>query len=406
MPHISEGDLHAYLDGALAAIEPAAEERLRAHLAACADCRARLERERGIHDRSTELLAAVLPEPVEIPPFEALRGSGARGGTGAPGGRSRLAWAASVAVALGAGWIGHALLGGSGESVPNAPLASEAPAGSREVRESVADDADATAGEAAVDETSAAADIRQRAEAELAPDEPATEPAAPQASRRNVTPAAEADADTKVAAKEGTEDARRDTVARTEAVEMESIPLRAAAPSDPGVDAFVPSVVDAAADVEARGKAFAGAAWRPATRDEAAEWMGRPLLAVPDLEVLEIKIAEIDGLRVARVRQALPDGAPLELVLERGATGRDRAAAGAEPRRLELQDRPVSDALAGEEGGAAIWRRVGIVAPPEGEAAIEGLRALIDGSWVTLAAPVASDSLRAIVSRVHRLETP
>ena len=45
MPHVLEGQLHAYLDGALAPSDPQFAE-IEAHLAGCADCRARLEHER------------------------------------------------------------------------------------------------------------------------------------------------------------------------------------------------------------------------------------------------------------------------------------------------------------------------------------------------------------------------
>lgn len=422
MPHISEGDLHTYLDGALSATDPEAEGRLTAHLARCADCRARLERERAIHDRSTELLAAALPEVAEIPPFESLRGSGVRGGgTGASGGRSRLAWAASVAVALGAGWMGHAILGGSGDTIPDARLASEAPALSPEGRPSVARDADAADGEAAretamVETPDAAADAvdvapgagagRERTDAGAARDEPEAEPAAPPPSLENVTGAAESASAAK-APEEGAGDERRAVGQRREAEEAESVALQApqAAVS---LDAVVPDVVDAGADVQARGEVFAGAAWRPATREEAAEWVGRPLLAVQGLAVLEITIAEVDGLRLARVRQALPDDAPLELVLERTAAGfadRDRVEVAPEPRR-RLGELRVAERVPGDAMPAAIWRRVGLAGAAGPGGPIEGVRAVIDGAWVTLAAPVASDSLRAIVSRVHRLETP
>jgi hypothetical protein len=129
MSHGTDGELHAYLDGALGSIDPVRADRLKIHLEGCSDCTTRLEDARVLRARAGEILADAQPEFVEIPPFEAILERRAKGavssGTDAPGAgdgstpipfrRSRppLAWAASVAVALGAGWLGHALLSGT-----------------------------------------------------------------------------------------------------------------------------------------------------------------------------------------------------------------------------------------------------------------------------------------------------
>jgi hypothetical protein len=124
MSHATDGDLHAYLDGALASGDPVRAERLAAHLDGCSDCRVRLEEARSLRSRAGEILAEAELGPVRPPPFEEIlkRAETAEGSplhTSGHGLRSTrtsrppLAWAASVAIALGAGWLGHAVWTGS-----------------------------------------------------------------------------------------------------------------------------------------------------------------------------------------------------------------------------------------------------------------------------------------------------
>jgi hypothetical protein len=111
MPHITDGLLHAYLDGAVGALTPAGEAPdgptvadVEAHLQACADCRARLEAERAVR-AAAGLVLADAGGTVDVPPFGALlpdmavRSAPRRRRTWLP-----LAWAASLFLALGAGW--------------------------------------------------------------------------------------------------------------------------------------------------------------------------------------------------------------------------------------------------------------------------------------------------------------
>ena len=126
MSHVDEGQLHAYLDGALGSDE--LRSRVEDHLRLCADCRSRLDAARRDRDEAGQILALLDPGEVRVPPMEELRGEGqgadqgadqgaARGLTwgerasGAGSRRSgpaiplRLAWAASVLLALGGGWM-------------------------------------------------------------------------------------------------------------------------------------------------------------------------------------------------------------------------------------------------------------------------------------------------------------
>ncbi len=422
MSHATEGDLHAYLDGALSAIDPDAAERLTVHLARCADCRARLERERAVRDRSTELLAVALPDTVDIPPFEAIEGAaGAGPGRGYAARMRHLAWAASVAVAVGAGWIGHALLGGTGEAVPGVRSASGevsgGPAATADRLANAEADVPEEMSEARRNEAPGGAAGRAEGAAGAAPRDELPRAPAP----RGQGGAAPAEAPHLQSAKveEGgargaaAEDAiasgppSRSAQERVEAGEADSVRLEAEAVTPEVLRSVASSVVDARQDIEARGELFANAVWRPATLEEAAAWLGRPLLAVAALDVAEITVSEVEGLRVVRVRQTLPGGEPIEIVLERPSAAfadSDRARAGADEPAARSGESPAS-AVGLNDRAAGLWRQVGRL----GAAAatpVEGVRALIDGVWVTVAAPVASDSLRAIVSRIERARRP
>src|SRR6058998_3569723 len=98
MSHVDDGTLHAYLDGELS---PAEAQGVDAHLAQCPACRGRLDEERALITRAGELLALAAPPDRELPPF--------RAGDVKPltrlwwKVRLPLAWAATVAIALGIG---------------------------------------------------------------------------------------------------------------------------------------------------------------------------------------------------------------------------------------------------------------------------------------------------------------
>jgi len=98
MSHVDDGMLHAYLDGELAPVDARGVD---AHVAQCPDCRRRLDEERALIARAAELLALATPPDRQVPPFRA-------GDVKAPARvwwrvRLPLAWAATVALALGIG---------------------------------------------------------------------------------------------------------------------------------------------------------------------------------------------------------------------------------------------------------------------------------------------------------------
>jgi hypothetical protein len=99
MSHFDDGALHAYLDGELAPVERAQVE---AHVAECATCRTRLDEERVLIQRASQLLGFVQPPApgrAAPPPLHQLRHPRLVWRLRMP-----LTWAASVVVALGLGY--------------------------------------------------------------------------------------------------------------------------------------------------------------------------------------------------------------------------------------------------------------------------------------------------------------
>jgi anti-sigma factor RsiW len=100
MPHLDEGLLNALLDNELDEAETSAAK---AHLASCPDCRRQYEEARAMAIEADRLVALV-----EVPEDRKTAGGGkARGGaTGSSWARWRtMAWAATVALAAGLGWL-------------------------------------------------------------------------------------------------------------------------------------------------------------------------------------------------------------------------------------------------------------------------------------------------------------
>ena len=115
MRHVAKGELHAWLDGALDQLGNERALAVREHLRTCAECREGLVVEEACRARAIEVLALAAPTAVAAPPFEALverAHVGRSAGAGTPSRISRtarLGWAATVVIALGAGWMAREL---------------------------------------------------------------------------------------------------------------------------------------------------------------------------------------------------------------------------------------------------------------------------------------------------------
>ncbi len=107
MRHLDDGTLQAWLDEERAGLSPAERDDVERHLAACAECAARLEALAGLDGRARALLGAEGAGAADIPDFERVVERAGRGGGGA---RRRpawtaAAWAATVVLAVAVGWL-------------------------------------------------------------------------------------------------------------------------------------------------------------------------------------------------------------------------------------------------------------------------------------------------------------
>lgn len=106
MRHIPEAELHAYLDQALSRSQCV---EIESHLAHCAACQGGRDDIAALRDRTTALLAVLAPTPHRPPAWSDLEARAA----GHRARRRRMlrygAWAASVAAAVAAGWLGSDL---------------------------------------------------------------------------------------------------------------------------------------------------------------------------------------------------------------------------------------------------------------------------------------------------------
>lgn len=115
MRHVDEGALHAWLDGELDAFPAAEAQGIREHLEHCEACALRLEEERRARDAAEGILAAAPVDLSGLPSLEEMRARARRevgSGGGAGGTRARgrqMAWAASIVLAAGAGWMANSL---------------------------------------------------------------------------------------------------------------------------------------------------------------------------------------------------------------------------------------------------------------------------------------------------------
>ena len=137
MSHISKGDIHAYLDGALGAYPEEAARHVREHLDACRVCTQVLEEERSLREEASAILAASALGPVELDSLEELRArataldgqeraEGAKGPERADrmvrarpslvGRMYSIRWAATVVISLGAGWMAREVTGPTGDA--------------------------------------------------------------------------------------------------------------------------------------------------------------------------------------------------------------------------------------------------------------------------------------------------
>lgn len=300
MSHVEEGLLHAWLDGALDDEDRATGEAIERHLAVCAECRERLDEALQLRDEVAEILAATTPPGIEeAPPFEELVARAEWLARATSPRRDKrlffpLAWAATLVLALGAGWWAHHLTVGAehgrdsrsaettlhaAEGAPDEQNTVQVPAQIYEVApewlaDRVPDPGADRAPEgvpARVDEHSPSGAIGSFALA-VAP------PQVAEASRMGGRPAV------------------LETRAARVTPELSVRPRYAAA-------ALKPIAPPPPAD-----------GWFRVDHAAAEAWAGAPLVFAPGFPVVEFAIAQLDGTPAVRITQELPDGNLIEVV--------------------------------------------------------------------------------------------
>jgi cytoskeletal protein RodZ len=332
MQHLDDAQIAEYLDG------ETAPEPIDRHLAECATCRSRVDAERTVHTRAAGILEDGGPGAVVAPSFdEVLIRAGRKPATRRPRMPLRaLAWAATIVLAFGAGWMlrrpGTAPTSAAPPTVQG--IVANAPAPSATAPSAAA--AKPVAPSPQASEAPKQAEGSEKSAAAGPPPPPApngvfqAKPAAPPA-LANPPTARRADASVALEA-----NGARDVVAQ------------------------------AAGGVAAEGLALKSTTWLPVgTKGEAAGRLGANVAVVQGLDA-RYAVSRVPPVSV-RVEQPLGDGATLVLIERR---------------------------VAGDTALVMAPRRV---AADSGFVAMELMR---KGTLIRASAPVSSDSLLALLRRL------
>ncbi|UCG87210.1 MAG: hypothetical protein JSW71_01295 [Gemmatimonadota bacterium] len=429
MWHVDEGTMNAYLDGELGdrgagSGERGAAERgagsgergaetvweVETHLASCAECRALLERVKRVRDRAGEILASSSPDDVVAPPFEEIQ---ARAEARSTGSRvlqlsriKRLAWAATVVLAVAVGWYARGTVFPTRTEQVSAPLAAseleesaqsqepgagsgeqiaasgepgadsrEQGAGSGERGAEQAEEGAATVVAAELDRAVAPADrdVAGRgaaAQTQTPAEAPSTEVGAA------APPQAKAEPDAEVKLRQEVVDVsaqrrRSDAGDRLAAAAAPQAVVQQVAADEPGVPVGGIAVGEALM--------FEDSLWIAASEDEAQDALGGDVPVIPDLPVIDYWTAPLHGGEMVRVRQRLDEENVLELIVSRVVSDVRAAVAlrgiAAEPAENEAQ-------IAAKGSLEAVAIRRG------------DLRVVLRG-------PVSTDSLRVLGEKVR-----
>jgi hypothetical protein len=406
MPHVDDGTLHAYLDGALSDEEPTRDE-VETHLRACGDCRVRLDAALTDREGAGEILGLLAPNEILTPPFEEMlarreaRGGPVRGrgGSGAAVWSARpahLAWAASILVALGGGWMARGVMLQWPDADPAGPAGvAEAPAPGAQGGDQAADPEEGAPGR-----------VSSEPEAAFPGAEPqVAEAARPDAADREPEPGREPVAPPPVVADAAT--AGMDTVASglapmivTGARGLRQAPLQTAAargveipepaPRSEGVEAEAPAPLEedqdavyalAAADLfAAEAEATAREGWTPVSPAEAAGLLGHPPLEMDGVPWERMEAAEVMGHSLVRTWHPLAGERWAVLVQVRQDLLHSQAVGFAAFQRRMTGDLRTRDEILAPDPGTttpARWVRDGLVGAVRGWAEAGELEVLL-----------------------------
>jgi hypothetical protein len=436
MGHVDDGTLNALLDGEL---DAAAGEEIRSHVAGCPECARRLEEARRFLAEADDLLGVLaVPPPAVAPAASPRRVSKTAkevaidldGAThkspaivpepspdlsrGGPGGRARrppfdfttLAWAATLVLALGVGFLANEVRhgreplarseGGAGVPAPAAPeSASVTAAAPAPGRPADAAKAGVPRGRAASTQVAARSSGRSRGRPHQVP-RPTRKPQMPNAGKQlaiGERPGAQAPVAAEGAAVLAGVAGRRDTAAAGRAAPAGAL---GGAAADRAARAPVPALargaVEPRAAANAAEEAAPPAAFRPATLAEAVARLDGAIRLIDGMQVDAVEVGPgrlVPGADrahdVVRVVYRHTAGGRLQLDEQRVGVPADTAAIAREGVVFENVGMAFGDTL--------------VTASVGGQVRVRWISR--DGFWLSLTGPLPADSLRTLVGRIR-----
>jgi len=334
MWHVDEGTLNAYLDGELEARGAGSGERgaetvgeVEAHLAGCAECRALLERVKRVRDRAGEILASSSPADVVAPPFTEIR---ARAEARSSGSRAlrlvrirRLAWAATVVLAIAVGWYARGTVFPTRSEQVGAPQAAYDVGQEAQMREQTAESGErgAAVGRRETEEGAPAAVAAEPDRAvELADRDAAGGAAVAETGAAAATPPAEVVAAAPSRAQAEAEEPRAQEIAdvsRERKGRLDTADRLAAQAPQTVVQQVAAGERAVPLGGVALGEAsvFEDSLWVEVSDDEVRDALGGDVPVVQDLPIMDYWVSPVLGRGVVRVRQRLDDENVLELIV-------------------------------------------------------------------------------------------
>jgi len=377
MRHVTDGELHAFLDGAVDLLPGGRGTEVRDHIAECSTCRERLQDEERVRSRATEILGDPDFSEVGLPTFEELRERAEASGSEEEEKKARyrgpirglpLAWAATIVMAMGVGWMGsqvwHSIPYADGRGTPALDYrASESP--------------EASSMDSVSDSLTAAGPQSIRVDAMTVTPSPEPE------ERAEDTPSTEAAA-VGVQLPPRSEVAReqRQTPAGAELSERKVQPAVGEAVMDE-----VLNLIDSSGAVSSFAPAVREMEGVPAHETPVSDSLENSL-AVPGLKVVSIEWEErVLGEKALLIRQLLSPGDTLELRYLGLLLGTDP-----DPRRREMGD------PAEEAPGRRVYANVLEASLPPGwnQVVMERGRGLL-----VARAPIEEDHLKALLKTLH-----
>ena len=379
MSHVDEGLLHAWIDGAFGAGDPDGDA-IEAHIAACAECTVRAEEARRLKARAGAVLQHVAPDAVRVEPFDRMVAARRASRDAQPRRRAMvpMAWAASIMLAVTAGWMARAYLP-SPVANERAFLETGATAPAAEADDVAKRDADALARDRANDPTVAGSRVPEPAEKTVQDRASVVRPA--EQEQQAVAGAAAGRVDALA-------DAERRDAARNQAVQQ------AAAPPPPAVAArqreALPRTVQSADTAQRAREEAAKAVWSDAQNvyrfadatnwtgislNEAARVLGRAPLRIDSLQVEGVQALAAQGL--VRLRQKIADGVIVELLQRAAVPADERVIGGVQSGvRAITAEAVATDVLAAGDTPAITLQRNGLLIVVRGPITLDSLRAL------------------------------